>query len=315
MTDLIQRRFPFVHVEIRDHNELADVLKKRVPAIVLPSSPSETATVVDSKHYSMVLRVRSTHDVKHPTVKGVRHLMIIGAVAWANVVKAIALHDPIYDFYTTANDGLEKPLPQTLSYGVQLLETCGTTSSREHRHMELCQPIFNYWWSEYQKVWIIRTVDPTLAKKLSMRLRKDRWTTSSDFWSALKELFVHGEMKHKLGLMEEAYQHWREVVNLHHIMSATKSWKDQKRTIATGDKDRISDMMRTLNSECSSLCLAFASDSDSAKEKSHYAEQALRHCVSTNVWVRPPYSGALTEVRRGIYKDMLKAYSLSLIHI
>jgi len=321
VSDLIQRKLPYVHVEIYDHGELADVLKRRVPAIVLPSSPQEIATVVDFKQYSMVLRVRSTHVAKHGTVKDVRHLMIVGAVAWADVVKAIASHNPSRDFPETAG-GAHEAQPWTLSYSVQLLDPYGTTSSRQYRHKELCQPMFDYWWSDYEKVWIISAFDSNLAKTLSTRLRKDRWTSSKDFWLAMEELFVEGETKHKLGLIEQAYRSWREGTDLHEIMSKTKNWGlgDMRRSLESLDsrdvrENAISDMMRTMNGKCSSICLAFASNSDSASEKYYHAEQALQHCVSTETWIpkslpQPPPPDRFAEVKRSIYSDMLRAFSI-----
>jgi len=257
VTDLIQRRFAFVHVEIHDHNELADVLKKRVPAIVLPKSPAQIATVAEYKHYSVVLRVRSRPDATQHTVKGVRHLMIVGMGVWAAVVKAIALHDPQNDFLVRAGGAADRPPPKSLSYGIQLLKSCGDASLEEHRHLELCQPIFDYWWQDFQKVWIMSAFNPTLGKTLSSRLSKYRWESISDFWLEVEELFVHGETKHKLGHIEEAYQYWREAVDLHHLLAATDNWPHLRNSVDSCDRNRISDMMRTINSNCTSLCLAF----------------------------------------------------------
>ena len=139
VTDLIQRKFPFVHVEIHDHGELADALKKRLPGVVLHILPAKIASVIGFKHYSILLRVRNTVADKSLTVKGIRHLMVVGNAAWTEVVKAIALHDPKYDL-----EKGEGPQTQTLSYGVQLLKPYDHISSRQHRHIELCQPIFDY---------------------------------------------------------------------------------------------------------------------------------------------------------------------------
>jgi len=315
VTDLIQRKFPFVHVEIHDHGELADALQKRLPGLILHSLPAKIASVAAFKHYSMIVRVQNTRPIKLLTVEGIRHLMVVGNAAWTEVVKAIALHDPKYDL-----EKGEGPQTRTLSYGVQLLKPYDHISSGEHRHIELCQPMFDYWWNDYEKVWIISAFDPSLARTLTTRLRKARWTSREAFWLAMEDLFLQGETKHKLGLIEGAYRRWREAIDLHDMMSVTKNWFELRCSLESldGRKSRenaIFEMMRTMNGECSSICLDFASNADLANEKHYHAEQALRHCNSTEAWIPTelhptPGPDRFAEVKRNIYLDMLKAYGI-----
>jgi len=167
VTDVILRTFPFVHVEIRNHDELVHLLKKRVPSLVLQCPSPKIAIVTDFKHYSMVVRIGTPREA--PRIKGVYHLMVIGEAAWTHVVKAIALHVPSRDLdWDGANP------PSLLSYEVQLLESYGTTVLQEERHIRLCQPLFDYWWNDYNTVRVISTFNPALAMTLSARLQKHR---------------------------------------------------------------------------------------------------------------------------------------------
>jgi len=123
-------------------------------------------------------------------------------------------------------------------------------------------------------------------------------------------MFLHGETKHNLGLVQEAYQCWNEVIDLHDIMLGVSYSGDRSQSVGIGHRERISDMVRTMTTKCGRICLAFARDSISVNWKLHYAEQALRHCSTTDDWAKPSTSKFFAELRRGIYTDMLKAYSI-----
>jgi len=286
------RKIAFVHVEIYGQDKLTDALKKRVSTLVRHISPSSLASVANFEHYAMTLRI--THDT--PASKDIHHLMAIGEVEVAHVVRAIALYAPMCDLYV----GSVGPIRRKLSYEVQLLSPGGDRSRAERHHAELCKPIFDYWSGENSsKVRIIDTFDPDHAKILSTTLKKDRWTSMSELLPALEDFRDQGAAKYQLSLLEEAYQRWTEGIDLFHIIRPTQQFcRDISRGIDNPNWQRIVDVIQTMYTWCTNICLTLAADSVSAREKRYHAERALQCCKPADAWVLEAPPNMRTTLRR-----------------
>lgn len=198
---MILKQFKFVHIEIHKDQDLARGLASKVKGMVFQPYGSEKHVVADFADYSMKMVICPTAKLTSCPA----HLMIIDQESLYEFAKQLVLlrEYNISDRHTLKRYKYSIRFSHTPTRGI---------ATRLKLETQLLQPLFDFWWGDFNRLRISCTTDTSLKLRLEASVRSNRWNSVDHFLDYLdrahedgQEAFLQNDFVKAYGFFQNAH--------------------------------------------------------------------------------------------------------------
>lgn len=274
-TGLVTSKFAIVRAYISRFDKLGRVLKRKVStAIHHDSNHSLYERTAGLSWMDFAIMGANYHEQAHC-------FMLVGLTNLRAFVKACLLarsHDlpQDRDFDPKARD-----LYYEFMFWNNSSKSASEKSKQIRRQEQLCQPLFELFWSGFRNFRVLRGEDEELAKKVVKHAGQNRWKNPEELIASLNQAREEGKAAYFKGDLVKAHKFWQEGRDLKMLTVYSPQGRDfmiNRRGTACGAK--LDEVTFHLESNLAAVLLKIAQEPRRThQEKMDLAADAHQACV------------------------------------